>query len=114
MSLAFRKKFKKYTWGMGLEHEMHLFHMKKNRKTNITSFTLYDGELARRRLLDEYNNDKIDISLKKTENLVPYSSELKGNKYYTNKLITKEKKQQLLLVLKYPDIPQGYSILFSF
>lgn len=63
MSLAFRKKFKKYTWGMGLEHEMHLFHMKKNRKTNITSFTLYDGELARRRLLDEYNNDKIDISL---------------------------------------------------
>ena len=63
MSLAFRKKFKKYTCGMGLEHEMHLFHLKKNRKTNITSFTLYDGELARRRLLDEYNNDKVNISL---------------------------------------------------
>ena len=38
MSLAFRKKFKKYTWGMGLEHEMHLFHMKKNRKTNIINW----------------------------------------------------------------------------
>lgn len=63
MSLStFRKRFNKYVWGMGLEHEMHLFHMKKNRKTNITSFTLYDGELARNRLLDEINlKDKIKV-----------------------------------------------------
>jgi hypothetical protein len=53
MSLTeYRKKFNKYVWGMGLEHEMHMFHLKKNRKSNINSFTLYDGELARNRVLD--------------------------------------------------------------
>jgi hypothetical protein len=64
MSLnTIKKRLKKYTWGLGLEHEMHLFHMKKNRKTNITSFTLYDSELARRRLLDEVNlKDKVKIT----------------------------------------------------
>ena len=54
MSLAsLKKRLKKYTWGLGLEHEMHLFHMKKNRKTNITSFTLYDSELATKRLHEQ-------------------------------------------------------------
>ena len=48
-------KLRKYTWGLGLEHEMHLFHFKKDRKTNIKSFTLYDSETARRRLLNDYN-----------------------------------------------------------
>ena len=64
MSLnTIKKRLKKYTWGLGLEHEMHLFHMKKNRKTNITSFTLYDSELARRRLLDEVNlKDNVKIT----------------------------------------------------
>ena len=38
-----------------MEHEMHLFHFKKDRKTNIKSFTLYDSETARRRLLNDYN-----------------------------------------------------------
>ena len=40
--------------------------------------------------------DTIDISIEKTELMVPYSTELKGNKYYTNKLVTKEIKQQLI------------------
>lgn len=40
--------------------------------------------------------DAIELSLEKTEVLVPYSTEIKGNKYYTNKLVTKEKKQQLI------------------
>jgi len=40
--------------------------------------------------------DSIDLSLEKTEELVPYSTEIKGNKHYTNKLITKEKQQQLI------------------
>jgi len=40
--------------------------------------------------------DTIDLFLEKTEELVPYNTEIKGNKHYTNKLITKEKQQQLL------------------
>ena len=40
--------------------------------------------------------DSVDLSLEKTEELVPYNTEIKGNKHYTNKLITKEKQQQLI------------------
>jgi len=40
--------------------------------------------------------DTIELSLEKTEVLVPYSTEIKGNKHYTNKLITKEKQQELI------------------
>jgi len=76
MSLTeYRKKFNKYVWGMGLEHEMHLFHLKKNRKSNISSFTLYNGELARNRVLDEINlKDNIDVTDKDFELLsnVPF------------------------------------------
>jgi hypothetical protein len=63
MSLSLlKKRLKQYTWGLGLEHEMHLFHLKKN-KNNITSFTLYNSELAKKRLLNEVNlRDKIKIT----------------------------------------------------
>ncbi|MHA1239530.1 MAG: N-6 DNA methylase [Promethearchaeota archaeon] len=40
--------------------------------------------------------DSLNFSLEKIEELVPYGTEIKGNKLYTNKLITKEKQQQLL------------------
>jgi len=40
--------------------------------------------------------DSVNLSLEKTEELVPYGTEIKGNKHYTNKLITKEKQQQLI------------------
>jgi len=40
--------------------------------------------------------DIIDLSLEKTEILVPYGTEFKGNKQYTYKLVTKEKQQQLI------------------
>jgi len=40
--------------------------------------------------------DNLDFSLEKTEELVPYNTEIKGNKYYTNKLVTKEKQLQLI------------------
>ena len=40
--------------------------------------------------------DILDMTLEKTEELVPYSTETKGNKHYTNKLITTEQQQQLI------------------
>ncbi|MBY9015952.1 MAG: N-6 DNA methylase [Candidatus Lokiarchaeota archaeon] len=63
-------------------------------KTNlkVPSF-LYSADLNSKKL-NYY--DAIDLSLEKTEILVPYSTEIKGNKYYTNKLITKENQQQLI------------------
>jgi hypothetical protein len=40
--------------------------------------------------------DSVNLILEKTEKLVPYNTEIKGNKYYTNKLVTQENLQQLI------------------
>ena len=38
---------KKYNWGLGIEHEMHLFHAPKSSfKNTITDFTLFDSEIC--------------------------------------------------------------------
>ena len=43
--------------------------------------------------------DDVRLSIEKSDVLIPYTIEIKGNKRYTNKLITKEK-QQLLIPIK--------------
>ena len=53
-----RKKYADYIWGLGLEHEMHIFHKPKK---NVCDFILYDSETARDRLLNDIRKKKIKI-----------------------------------------------------
>jgi hypothetical protein len=54
---------KKYNWGLGVEHEMHLFHAPLKSKTkNITDFTLFDSESVVKKLIEEKDNSKIMLN----------------------------------------------------
>jgi hypothetical protein len=54
---------KAYKWGLGIEHEMHIFHQPKSSKNNIKDFVLFDSFSAVERILkkkemlsmDDYN-----------------------------------------------------------
>jgi hypothetical protein len=56
------KKLKDYNWGLGIEHEMHIFHTPKRSTKNITDFTLFDSYSAVKRILEDKENSIIDIS----------------------------------------------------
>ena len=52
-----------YTWGMGIEHEVHLFHSpKKSPSKPIQDIVLFDGESALRRLFDLYHKGKVTLT----------------------------------------------------
>ena len=54
---------KKYTWGLGLEHEMHIFHKPKNSKNKpIKDFLIFDSYAAMNRILDDYDRGLVDVS----------------------------------------------------
>ncbi|MHA1458922.1 MAG: N-6 DNA methylase [Promethearchaeota archaeon] len=63
-------------------------------KLEVPAF-LFSVKLNRKKL-NYY--DSIDMTLEKIEELIPYNTEIKGNKHYTNKLITKDKQQQLIAI----------------
>jgi hypothetical protein len=50
------KRLEKYTWGLGIEHEMHIFHKPCDNKSNIDCFTLFDSEKITNRYLNEKNS----------------------------------------------------------
>ena len=52
----------KYKWGLGIEHEMHIFHKPVSSKENITNFTLFDSYSAVQRILEEKENSNLNIS----------------------------------------------------
>jgi len=56
------KELKKYNWGLGIEHEMHLFHFPLPSQKNITDFTLFDSESVVKKLIEEKDNSKILLS----------------------------------------------------
>ena len=37
---------KKYTWGFGIEHEMHVFHKPKEGIKNIKDFIIFDLKIG--------------------------------------------------------------------
>ncbi len=51
-----------YTWGCGIEHEMHLFHCPKNTKTPIDSSILFDGKSAMERTMEAYKKGTLQMS----------------------------------------------------
>ena len=52
------KSLNDYTWGLGIEHEMHIFHKPPSTKDNITDFTLFDSYSAVQRILEDKENSK--------------------------------------------------------
>lgn len=64
---------KKYTWGFGIEHEMHIYHAPKSIKENITDFILFDSRDVVERIYELLSDDE-----KKFIDKIPY--ELSGRK----------------------------------
>jgi hypothetical protein len=62
------EKFAPYTWGVGIEHEVHLFHAPKVGAASgpdskpITDVTLFDGESALRRVFDAYQKGTLKLT----------------------------------------------------
>tara|TARA_B110000037_G_C17117470_1_gene504315 strand:- start:2110 stop:3990 length:1881 start_codon:yes stop_codon:yes gene_type:complete len=59
------KKYNKYIWGLGLEHEMHIFHTPKGK--NIKDFILFDSESAQKRIEEDIASGKIKLINNKKE-----------------------------------------------
>jgi hypothetical protein len=60
-----KKKFnlEDYTWGLGIEHEMHIFHKPLYSKTNkIKDFIIFDSYSVVERILEDKENSKSNIS----------------------------------------------------
>jgi hypothetical protein len=56
-------ELEKYTWGFGIEHEMHLFHAPLYKKNiNIKDFIVFDSEKVVKNLLEESNNFKTKLN----------------------------------------------------
>lgn len=52
------KRLEKYKWGLGIEHEMHVFHEPKITDTNTEYFTLFNSEKVVNKLMEDSNNSK--------------------------------------------------------
>ena len=57
-----KKKLSEYTWGFGIEHEMHLFHSPIDSNKNIKDFIIFDSESALKRIKYNYNIGKINLT----------------------------------------------------
>ncbi len=71
------KKLYDYTWGLGIEHEMHIFHKPKKSSKNIVDYTLFDSYSAVQRILEDKENSLLDISYDDYEflkNNVPFET----------------------------------------
>ncbi len=59
-------KFAPYTWGVGIEHEVHLFHAPKasiaTSSDPIRDVVLFDGEAALRRVFDAYHKGTLHLT----------------------------------------------------
>ena len=51
---------KLFTWGIGIEHEMHLFHIPNN--NNISEIIVYDAENAIKRIFNSVKKNKLKLS----------------------------------------------------
>ena len=78
-----------YTWGLGIEHEMHIFHKPKNSENNIEDFILYDSESAVLRLIQGKERGTIKMSDKEYKFLKDIPFELSGR--VCNKVIVLER-----------------------
>jgi len=74
-----KDKLNEYTWGIGLEHEMHIFHIpKKNTKEIVKDLILFDSESCIKRLLEDNNAGKIKLTHEEYDFLRKIPFELSG------------------------------------
>ena len=76
------KRLEKYTWGVGIEHETHLFHepLQKNNNTPIKDFILFDAYEPTLRLLKAHEAGKIKLSHRDLDLLENIPFEATGRK----------------------------------
>ena len=74
------KKLEKYKWGIGIEHEMHIFHSPIYNKKKIQEFVLVDSFEPTLNLLQLIDENKIKVSLKDQELLENVPFEATGRK----------------------------------
>ena len=78
---------KDFKWGLGIEHEMHLFHMPKS---DIVDYLIvFDAESAINRLLKSHNKKKIKLSDSDINFLKSIPFELSGRVCNGKKIIEK-------------------------
>ena len=76
-----KKNLKDYTWGLGIEHEMHIFHAPKNNKDKIKDFILFDSFTPIQNILDQqHTNNKDNITDEDYELLKHIPFEVSGRK----------------------------------
>jgi len=60
---SLRKKLLPYKWGMGIEHEMHIFHKpNEDSKTNINDYIAFNSHEVVQRILNDKENSSIAMS----------------------------------------------------
>jgi hypothetical protein len=75
------KRLEKYTWGIGIEHETHIFHTPTNKvKTSNQNFILFDGFEPTLRLLKAHDSKQIILSERDIDFLETIPFEATGRK----------------------------------
>ena len=92
---------KKYTWGIGIEHEMHLFHI-PNIKNKMTDIIVFDSESAINRILKDYLKNKINLTKSEYDFLKSIPFELSGRICNGKKIIDKIPIKMPELITSYP------------
>ena len=91
-----------FKWGIGIEHEVHLFHMPKFNNNIIDHLIVYDVESGVNRLLNDYSKKKVNISKSDLEFLKTIPFELSGRMCNGKKIINKIPIKMPELITSYP------------
>ena len=92
---------KKYTWGLGIEHEMHLFHI-PDFQTEFNNIIVFDAESTVKRILKDYLKNKINLTKSEYDFLKGIPFELSGRVCNGKKIIDKIPIKMPELITSYP------------
>lgn len=96
---------KNFKWGIGIEHEMHLFHMPKSEI--VDHLIVFDAESAINRILKNYSKKKIKLSQGDIDFLKGIPFELSGRTCNGKKIIDKIPIKMPELITSYPFCSYG-------
>ena len=91
----------KYKWGIGIEHELHLFHIPDNLE-KIEHFIIYDSESAVNRILSNYEKKNLYLNKSDYNFLKSIPFELSGRLCNGHKVINKPPINMPELITSYP------------
>ena len=91
---------KLFTWGIGIEHEMHLFHIPNN--NIITDIIVYDSDSAIKRIFNSVKKNKLKLSNSDIKFLESIPFELSGRTCNGKKVIDKIPIKMPELITSYP------------